>query len=92
MTRDTPPSFRFPPIWSMIPGTPEYVCEAKSMAFLKVLDSPDPSLKDQTIPLPGKETTIGRGKENGLVLEDHAVSRHHAKIVEEPDGDRKSVV
>ena len=56
------------------------------MAFLKVLDSPDPSLKDQTIPLSGKETSIGRGKENGLVLEDLAVSRHHARIVEEPDG------
>ncbi len=86
MTRDTPPSFRFQAIWSIIPGKSEYVCEAISMAFLKVLDSPDPSLKDQTIPLSGKETSIGRGKENGLVLEDHAVSRHHAKIVEEPDG------
>ncbi len=56
------------------------------MAFLKVLESPDPALKDQTIPLAGKEVLIGRGKENGLVLEDHAVSRHHARIVEEPDG------
>jgi len=56
------------------------------MAFLKVLESPDPALKDQTIPLPGKEVLIGRGKENGLVLEDHAVSRNHARIVEEPDG------
>ena len=56
------------------------------MAFLKVLESPDPALKDQTIPLAGKEVLIGRGKENSLVLEDHAVSRHHARIVEEPDG------
>ena len=56
------------------------------MAFLKVLESPDPALKDQTIPLAGKEVLIGRGKENGLVLEDNAVSRHHARIVEEPDG------
>jgi uncharacterized RDD family membrane protein YckC len=56
------------------------------MAFLKVLESPDPALKDQSIPLAGKEVLIGRGKENGLVLEDHAVSRHHARIVEEPDG------
>ena len=47
---------------------------------------PDPALKDQTIPLAGKEVLIGRGKENGLVLEDNAVSRHHARIVEEPDG------
>jgi uncharacterized RDD family membrane protein YckC len=56
------------------------------MAFLKVLESPDPALKDQTIPLAGKEVLIGRGKENGLVLEDHAVSRHHARIVEEAEG------
>ena len=56
------------------------------MAFLKVLESPDPALKDQTIPLAGKEVLIGRGKENGIVLEDTAVSRHHARIVEEPDG------
>lgn len=56
------------------------------MAFLKVLESPDPSLKDQTIPLPGKEVLIGRGKENGLVLEDNAISRQHARIVEEPEG------
>lgn len=56
------------------------------MAFLKVLESPDPALKDQTIPFAGKEVLIGRGKENGLVLEDNAVSRHHARIVEEPDG------
>ena len=56
------------------------------MAFLKVLESPDPALKDQTIPITGKEVLIGRGKENTLVLEDHAVSRHHARIVEEPEG------
>ena len=56
------------------------------MAFLKVLESPDPALKDQTIPITGKEILIGRGKENTLVLEDHAVSRHHARIVEEPEG------
>lgn len=56
------------------------------MAFLKVLESPDPALKDQTIPLAGKEVLIGRGKENTLVLEDHAVSRHHARIVEEAEG------
>ncbi|MBK8599068.1 MAG: RDD family protein [Holophagales bacterium] len=56
------------------------------MAFLRVLESPDPALKDQTIPFTGKEVLIGRGKENGLVLEDNAVSRHHARIVEEPDG------
>lgn len=56
------------------------------MAFLKVLESPDPALKDQTIPLTAKEVLIGRGKENGVVLEDHAVSRHHARIVEEADG------
>lgn len=56
------------------------------MAFLKVLESPDPALKDQSIPLAGKEVLIGRGKENGLVLEDHAVSRHHARIVEEAEG------
>ena len=49
------------------------------MAFLKVLESPDPALKDQTIPLAGKEVLIGRGKENGLVLEDNAVSRHDAR-------------
>jgi uncharacterized RDD family membrane protein YckC len=56
------------------------------MAFLKVLESPDPGLKDQTIPLTAKEVLIGRGKENGLVLEDNAVSRHHARIVEEAEG------
>ena len=56
------------------------------MAFLKVLESPDPALKDQSVPLTGKEVLIGRGKENGLVVEDTAVSRHHARIVEEPDG------
>ena len=56
------------------------------MAFLKVLESPDPALKDQTIPLTGKEVLIGRGKENGLVLEDNAISRQHARIVEEPEG------
>ena len=31
-------------------------------------------------------TTMGRGLENTLVLDDKAVSRHHAKIVEENEG------
>ncbi len=56
------------------------------MAVLKVLDSADPSWKDRIFLLQGNEVTLGRGKENSIVLEDNAVSRQHARILETPEG------
>lgn len=39
-----------------------------------------------THPVKSHEVTIGRGSDNDLVVNDFGVSRHHAKIVFNPDG------
>jgi adenylate cyclase len=39
-----------------------------------------------TVPVQDKEVAIGRGKDNHIVLEDHTVSRYHARIMETSEG------
>lgn len=56
------------------------------MAYLRVLESGDPTQIDRIYQLQGAEVTVGRGRENSIVLEDNAVSRQHARILQTPEG------
>jgi predicted component of type VI protein secretion system len=40
----------------------------------------------RTVPLEGTVLTMGRGSENDIVLAEHGVSRHHARIQRVPQG------
>lgn len=40
----------------------------------------------QTLPLSKKEISLGRSKDNDVVLLDHAVSRYHARIIDTKEG------
>ena len=39
-----------------------------------------------TLPLSKKEITLGRSKDNDVVLSNHAVSRYHARMIETKEG------
>lgn len=52
---------------------------------LRVLEGPRAG---ETIPVPGEGLSIGREKDNTLVLSHPAVSKHHARIVLSPEGPR----
>jgi pSer/pThr/pTyr-binding forkhead associated (FHA) protein len=43
-------------------------------------------LAGRTVPLEGTVLTMGRGSENDIVLAEHGVSRHHARIQRVPQG------
>jgi hypothetical protein len=43
-------------------------------------------LAGRTVPLQGTVLTMGRGSENDVVLVEHGVSRHHARIQRVPQG------
>ncbi len=40
----------------------------------------------QNLPLSGKELSMGRSKDNDIVLSDHAVSRYHARLIDTKEG------
>ncbi len=63
------------------PGTREGAC-------LVVMRAPDLLLLGRRIELGDAELAIGRGAENGLVLEDPEASRRHARIVADAGGHR----
>jgi pSer/pThr/pTyr-binding forkhead associated (FHA) protein len=51
------------------------------MAILKVIESSEAGAVGKTYELKGREATIGRGKDNDVVLDDAAASRLHCRIV-----------
>lgn len=59
------------------PGIPAAAGEAAPPAWLVFQSGPNAG---QTIPLTGTSTTIGRGADNDVVVDDEGVSRQHAEI------------
>lgn len=51
------------------------------MAILRVIEASDPASVGKTYELKGREATVGRGKDNDVVLDDAAASRLHCRIV-----------
>lgn len=56
------------------------------MAHLRVIEAQDPASVGQVHDLKARETTIGRGKDCEVVVDDAAASRNHCKIVSSPQG------
>lgn len=56
------------------------------MAHLRVIEAQDPASVGQTHELKARETTIGRGKDCEVVVDDAAASRNHCKVVQSPQG------
>lgn len=50
--------------------------------------APELRLPDRSVPLTERVTSVGRGAENDVVIDDDSISRRHARIVRAPDGFR----
>jgi len=56
------------------------------MAKLKVLESAEADLVGKEIELQSEESWIGRAADAAVSIPDAAISRHHARIDQKPDG------
>jgi putative peptide zinc metalloprotease protein len=50
--------------------------------------APELRLPDRSVPVTERVSTVGRGADNDIVIDDDSISRRHARIVRTPDGFR----